>query len=575
VSQDGFGTRTLSIESDSGDPVEILTFAPGLARAPEFAVAVGERVARLARVRHALYARARKLDHPADDRLRLFSDHVPGWRLDHVLDVIENERLPLDISAVLTLLRQLIPAVALFSRHQRDATIGTIGPERLILTPQGRLVIAEYVLTPGLEKLQFPRERLWREFRVALPYDTRAGRIPPSADVVGIGVVAISLLLGRRLKDDEYLVSLGDLAEALTETSGTTTKKLSAAFGRWLAHSLQFDQDEAYESTQEAQVAFEEMLARERSYVTTTAQLDRFITAFERIAGAPRVPAAAREELSYAAPAANSTRASVGAADSTLVATLAAITPAPARRDSSGRHAVAVASAPAVIHEPAPEPIVTARAATPASVPTSPPRVEAAPPPEDARVEPTPVVTASAGQANLPVWRRYVVPALVALVLIQAGAIAWLAASGDAGPVTSGGLAVQSRPAAARVSIDGEDRGVTPLETEISPGSHVVEVRVGRSEPRVIPVVIRPGMQTGLYVELQSVATVGGLEVRTEPAKARVTVGGQYRGETPLVIKDLPPGEVEVVIQSSTRQVRQSVRIEPGITSQLVVPLGR
>jgi hypothetical protein len=86
---------------------------------------------------------------------------------------------------------------------------------------------------------------------------------------------------------------------------------------------------------------------------------------------------------------------------------------------------------------------------------------------------------------------------------------------------------------------------------------------------------IRSGVQTGLYVELQSVATMGGLEVRTEPARARVSIGGQFRGETPLVLKDLPPGDVDVLIQGQNREVRQTVRIEPGITSQLVVPLGR
>jgi hypothetical protein len=86
---------------------------------------------------------------------------------------------------------------------------------------------------------------------------------------------------------------------------------------------------------------------------------------------------------------------------------------------------------------------------------------------------------------------------------------------------------------------------------------------------------IRPGIHSGLYVELQSVDTVGGLEVRSEPAKARVTVSGQYRGNTPLVLTDLPPGDVEVVVQSGKREVRQTVRIEPGITSQLVVPLAQ
>jgi hypothetical protein len=138
-----------------------------------------------------------------------------------------------------------------------------------------------------------------------------------------------------------------------------------------------------------------------------------------------------------------------------------------------------------------------------------------------------------------------------------------------------GELVVQSRPLAARVTIDGEDHGITPLTAELPAGSHVLEVRVGKSEPRVIPVLIRPGVQSGIYVELQSVATVGGLEVRSAPATARVSVAGQYRGTTPLVLKDLPPGDIEVLLQSGNRQVRQTVRIEPGITSQLVVPLDR
>jgi hypothetical protein len=161
------------------------------------------------------------------------------------------------------------------------------------------------------------------------------------------------------------------------------------------------------------------------------------------------------------------------------------------------------------------------------------------------------------------------------VVILQAAAIAWLLAGDGAAGLNGGGLTIQSRPAAARVIIDGEDRGVTPLEMPISPGPHVVEVRVGRSEARVIPVTVREGVQTALYLELQSVATVGGLEVRSAPAQARVIVGGQFRGQTPLVLKDLPPGDVDVVVQAGGREVKQTVRIEPGITSQLVVPLGQ
>ena len=57
IFQDGLGTRWLALDADTGDPVEILSFAAPFVESPEFAAAVGERVARLARVRHTLYAR--------------------------------------------------------------------------------------------------------------------------------------------------------------------------------------------------------------------------------------------------------------------------------------------------------------------------------------------------------------------------------------------------------------------------------------------------------------------------------------------------------------------------------------
>jgi PEGA domain len=83
-------------------------------------------------------------------------------------------------------------------------------------------------------------------------------------------------------------------------------------------------------------------------------------------------------------------------------------------------------------------------------------------------------------------------------------------------------------------------------------------------------------VQTSQYVELQSVPTTGGLEVRSDPPRARVLVNGQARGSTPLVLSDLPPGDHEVVLDAGGgQQVKQFVRIEPGVTAQLVVPLRR
>jgi hypothetical protein len=542
IYQDGFGTRWLAVDAESGDTVEILSFAPAFAESPAFAAAVGERVARLASVRHTLYARVRRLDHPADNALLLVSDRVAGWRLADALSQIERDKLPLDISAVLALMRQIIPAVALFSRHQRDAAIGTLSPERLILTPQGRLVVAEYVLAPGLEKLQLSREALWRDVRVTLPHAASATRIPPTADVVSIGVTALSLLLGRGLKDDEFLHSLHNLLDSATENHGGESRPVSAGFHQWIARALQFDEKTALHTPQEAQVAFEEMLAKERSYVTAQTQLDLFIARLETAVGPP--PAVPVAPLPVSAPS-----------------ELAPVPP-PAPR--------LVAPAQSTETETAPE--------TPAA-PTKIVALQRAPLPKPVAPEavasrPEAAATRPAAASPFDRSTRYLLPALATLVAIEAVAIGWLwthRATPAAG--ADGDLVIQSRPLAARVSIDGDDRGVTPLSASLGAGAHIVEVRVGRAEPRVIPVEIKQGVQNSLYVELQSVATVGGVDVRSDPARARVTIDGRYRGDTPLVLRDLAPGDHEVLLESGKQKVKQTVHVEPGITSQLVVPL--
>ena len=138
-----------------------------------------------------------------------------------------------------------------------------------------------------------------------------------------------------------------------------------------------------------------------------------------------------------------------------------------------------------------------------------------------------------------------------------------------------GELVVQSRPEGAQVKIDGEVKGNTPLTVRMDAGAHVLEVQIGKSEPRVIPLMIAAGMQTSQYVELQGVAKTGSLEIRSEPAGARITVDGRPRGTTPTTVSDLAPGDHTVVLEAGGRKVSQTVRIQAGSTAQLVVPMRR
>jgi type IV secretory pathway protease TraF len=93
---------------------------------------------------------------------------------------------------------------------------------------------------------------------------------------------------------------------------------------------------------------------------------------------------------------------------------------------------------------------------------------------------------------------------ILAVLLMQAAVIGWYWTRPAAGPVAGEGeLVVTSRPDGARVVVDGDDRGATPLTITLSAGAHVIEVRAGTGTPRVIPLMIRANMQTAQYVELQ------------------------------------------------------------------------
>ena len=268
---DGFGRRINGIDAETGDEVELLEFAPELVEHSGFVTAL--RRARCAVVLVAarlVRAHVRRLDRPSPDRLQLVSDLTQGWRLSEMLEESAAANIPIDITVVIALLRQLLPAVALFGRHNRDAAIGTISPLRLIVTPQSRLVIAEHAFGPAIEKLNLGRDKLWREFRVSMPPSAGLPRANQRADAMAVGVVALTLLLGRSLDVEEFPSQLPELVDGAQEYRNGQASPLSAAFSNWLKRALQFDVSNAFQTPSEAQVSFESVLASDRSYVTTS-----------------------------------------------------------------------------------------------------------------------------------------------------------------------------------------------------------------------------------------------------------------------------------------------------------------
>ncbi|HEX5475082.1 MAG TPA: PEGA domain-containing protein [Vicinamibacterales bacterium] len=277
---DGLGDRVVAADGATGDLLQILRLRGTLLSVPSFEFALRERTARLANFRHAYYARVRRIDrYPGG--LAVVSDHTEGTRLSDILRVAEERRLQLDINASLYLLRQLVPAVALLHENARDVAHGLIAPERLMVTPHARLVIGEHVLGSAVEQLQYSRDRLWQELRVALPPSAGAPRFDHRADVTGVGLVALALIIGRPLRADDYPQRIPLLLnDARARSSMGEEEPLPVSLRTWLARAMQLDVRRAFTSATEAMTAFEELLAEDTGLVASPVALEAFLSRY-------------------------------------------------------------------------------------------------------------------------------------------------------------------------------------------------------------------------------------------------------------------------------------------------------
>jgi hypothetical protein len=457
---DGIGDRVVSADPTTGELVQVMRLNPSLTAVPSFEFALRERVARLANFRHLYFARVRRVDrapaHPT--ALSLVSDHVEGTRLSDILRVAEERGLYLDINAAMCLIRQLVPAMALLHENARDAAHGLVALERLIVTPQGRLVIAEHVCGAAVEQMQYGRERLWHEFRVAMPPSAGIPRFDQRADVTGIGVVALSLVLGRPLKDDEFPRRVGDLLnDARERTALGDEQPLSPALRSWLARALQVDVRRAFASAPEALAALDELSADGSMYVAAPVALETFLSRY-------------------------------------ISALL--VTPAPAPPGEPVPALPAAPAVPAVVQIQAPDVTELLTEPLPGELLAAAREVETTRD-DEASVEPE-IVLPPGGPQGARSRRRWLAVASMLVVLASVGLAAFRTLSGSSAPALAT-LTVESNPSGVPVFVDGVERGLTPTRVTLAPGAHILELR--RGVPRVIPLTLTAGAEVSQYLE--------------------------------------------------------------------------
>ena len=527
---DALGERRLIPDSSQGRTVELLCLRPELAAVPSFEFSLRERVSRLASFNNACYARMRGVDRLKDreSTLVVASDHTSGTRLSTLLTDAEGRRLPIDIDMALCLIRQLVPAAAMLHEKAHDVAHGALGPERLIVTPQARLVVAEYVLGGALEQLRFSHERYWKELRIPLPRTAGLPHFDQRVDVLQIGIVALSLILGRLLRHDEYPARVGELIAstwAISPRGGY--EPLPPGLRNWLARAVQLEPRHSFSSAIDARTEFDRLLG-DTDLVASPSSLEAFLARY--------------------------------LGETTPVTPVLPFRPLDREVERPSAPSSAVTS-------PRPPPAPTPDGGSPAA----PAREERA----SATLSDPPGDDDSTTHPRAKRWKPILAALAALLVVVVAGG--FFAARKFFPPpppsAKTGTLVITTNPGGVQAVVDGQLRGVTPLTMTLAPGQHVLELR-GVGEPRTLPVTIAAGTQVAQYVELQKpAAATGQLQVRTTPPGAEVTVDGVSRGASPTTVADLEPGLHNVVLTGELGSIRQPVTIESGVTASLVVPL--
>ncbi|HEV3063078.1 MAG TPA: PEGA domain-containing protein [Vicinamibacterales bacterium] len=638
VFQDGLGERRRISDVSGADTIEQLCLRGELTAIPSFEFALRERASRLANFRHVYYGRVRSVDRLNDpaSTLAVVSDSIKGVRLANLLAASERRPMTLDISASVHLIRQLVAAVAMLHENARDVAHGAIGPERIIVTPNARIVLVEYVLGAALEQLHFSQDRYWKELRIALPPSHGLPQFDHRADVTQIGVVALSLIMGRLLHDDEYPSRVGDvLASAWAISSKGELEPLPHGLRTWIGRALQLEPHHSFATALEARDELDRVLAGEDDEEDEEVQapappqsaLDSFAPRVEKppvkvetSAAKAETPAAKAETLltkteppaksEFTVPEPASVRYDAPPAKvetpAVPVARVDAQTPksdspsgwvtiphaSPKTTDVTDGHDVT-----SIFRKEAPSavkkdeagskkaessfPSVVKKTDDPAGYATAwkAPVSQPAPaaPPADFHVSDEhhdeDTRTDLLAVVRRPMGRA--VAAAVALVVISAGGVfaGRKYLTPGSNAAATGTLNINSNPPGAQVVVDGQTGGVTPLTLTLKQGPHKVELH-GAGEPREIPVTITAGKEVAQYIELpKGVTAFGQLQVRTEPAGAQVTVDGIPRGKSPVLVESLAAGEHSVVLEGDNSNVKQTVSVEAGMTASLVVPL--
>jgi hypothetical protein len=251
---DGLGDRLLMFDNTNAPSWELLRFRPEFAAAVGFETALRERVERLGQFRHRSFTTVRSVEAlGAGDGLALVATYAPGRRLSEAFARARSA------DAVIPLIRQLTSALAALQAQGDDIAHGALTADRIMVTRDGRLIIREHVLGSALERLGLSEARLWADLGVVVsPTHRPVPSLDCRTDVVQVALIALSLMLGRRVSPAEYPNRIDDFLDQAAEAAEPHAKHLHPPLRRWLERALQMN-GPGFEGARDAQEALSEL----------------------------------------------------------------------------------------------------------------------------------------------------------------------------------------------------------------------------------------------------------------------------------------------------------------------------
>jgi hypothetical protein len=260
---DGFGDRLLMFDNAKTGPLELLRVRPDFAAVPGFEIALRTRFDRLASFNNRGFAQARVVKHlEQGEGLTVVSNHVAGTRLSELF-LATRPHPGMHPASVRAVFGDLVSSIADLHRQGRDIGHGAIAPERIVLTSERHLVVTDYVFGDALQRVKLPMERLWGEFGVVVTEDGGCQALDQRCDVVQLGLLMLSLVLGRHVSPGEYPRQLSNLLQEFTTASDRRARDVTPTLKTWLEQALD---PSGFKNAVEAERAMAEPQALPRSF---------------------------------------------------------------------------------------------------------------------------------------------------------------------------------------------------------------------------------------------------------------------------------------------------------------------